>query len=86
MIFLCKGHTVIFLPSCCDTHDHLQLRITGFLTTVTRRVPLVEQKLLSVPEHLRINPNVSKASARPDLDTVEPPMPIGFGGPTILRM
>jgi hypothetical protein len=27
--------------------------ITGFVTRLTRRVPLVEQKLLTLPEHLR---------------------------------
>jgi hypothetical protein len=28
--------------------------ITGFVARVTRRVPLVEQKLLTIPEHLRL--------------------------------
>ena len=39
--------------SCCFPHSW---HITGFVTRVTRRVPLVEQELLNIPEHLRSPP------------------------------
>jgi hypothetical protein len=32
--------------------------ITGFVTRVTRRVPLVEQELLTLPEHLSSPPHL----------------------------
>ena len=40
-----------------STHLHVKLSthawlITGFVTILTRRVPLVEQQLLSLPDHL----------------------------------
>jgi hypothetical protein len=38
------------------THSRL---ITGFVTRLTRRVPLVEQELLTLPEHLSSPPIVS---------------------------
>ena len=34
---------------------HLRL-VTGFVTRLTRRVPLVEQKMLTLPEHLSLLP------------------------------
>jgi hypothetical protein len=38
-----------------NTFPHSRL-ITGFVTRSTRRVPLVEQELLTLPEHLRSPP------------------------------
>jgi len=35
--------------------NHLLL-ITGFVTRLTRRVTLVEQELLTLPEHLSLSP------------------------------
>jgi hypothetical protein len=45
-------------PLVLDTSwsfPHLRL-ITGFVTRLTRRVPLVEQKLPTLPQHLRSSP------------------------------
>jgi hypothetical protein len=45
-------------PLVVDTSwsfPHLLL-ITGFVTRLTRRVPLVEQELLTLPQHLRSSP------------------------------
>jgi hypothetical protein len=50
-----KSPTVIFFGWLCEANvlkcKHSWL-ITGFVTKFTRRVPLVEQELLTFPEHL----------------------------------
>jgi hypothetical protein len=42
---------VPLVVSTSRTFPHSRL-ITGFVTRLTRRVPLVEQELLTLPEHL----------------------------------
>jgi hypothetical protein len=45
---------LIYVPLVVNTSrsfPHLRL-ITGFVTRLTRRLPLVEQELLTLPEHL----------------------------------
>jgi hypothetical protein len=44
-----KGQTTIY------SFPHSRL-ITGFVTRLTRRVPLVEQELLTLPEHMSSPP------------------------------
>ena len=56
------------LWNICDTNDHGYVLlvvnrsfsrswlITGFVTRLTRRLPLVEQELLTLPEHLSLPP------------------------------
>jgi hypothetical protein len=62
------------LLNCCVTNDHGYVPlvvstsrsfphsrlITGFVTRLTRRVPLVEQELLTLPEHLNSSPVFSR--------------------------
>jgi hypothetical protein len=52
--FVCALQYLVFRYMCCRallTNFNSWL-ITGFVTRVTRRVPLVEQELLILPEHL----------------------------------
>jgi hypothetical protein len=42
--------------STCRKHFPHSRLITGFVTRLTRRVPLVEQELLTLPEHLSSPP------------------------------
>ena len=56
----CHGHIssiccVLFIVMTIRSFPHSWF-ITGFVTTVTRWVPLVEQKLFSTPEHLSSHP------------------------------
>jgi len=49
-----QGYVPLFLnTSLFFPHSWL---ITGFVTRLTRRVPLMEQELLTLPEHLRSPP------------------------------
>jgi hypothetical protein len=59
MEYLCHKWPRIYLPLVVNTSrsfPHSQL-ITGFVTRLTRRVPLVEQEMPTLPEHL-ISPPV----------------------------
>ena len=51
---ICVKHDHAYVPLVVNTSrffPHSRL-ITGFVTRLTRRVPLVEQELLTLPEHL----------------------------------
>ena len=55
---ICVTNDHWYVPLVVNTSrsfPHSRL-ITGFVTRLTRRVPLVEQKLLTVPEHLSSPP------------------------------
>ena len=53
------GHEyVTFVVNTSRVFPHLLL-ITGFVTRLTRQVPLVEQELLTLPEHLSSPPAFS---------------------------
>jgi len=60
MDYLCdkwpRCFSLVVSTSRSSTHSWL---ITGFVTRLTRRVPLVEQELLTLPEHLRSPPVLS---------------------------
>ena len=50
-----KNTTVTLVVNTSRSFPYSQL-ITGFVTRLTRRVPLVEQELLTLPEHLSSPP------------------------------
>jgi hypothetical protein len=58
------------LPLMCSTYRNTSrsvpdsLIITGFVTRVTRRVPLVEQELLTIPEYLSSPPVLSRVMCK----------------------
>ena len=54
MKYLC--HKWSRICSTCRKHFPHSWLITGFVTRLTRRVPLVEQELLTIPEHLSSPP------------------------------
>jgi len=47
---------MFLLLFCIQIRNHFLRLITGFVTRLTRRVPLVEQELLTLPEHLSLPP------------------------------
>ena len=51
---ICVTHDHAYVPLVVNTSRSFPLSrlITGFVTRLTRRVPLVEQELLTLPEHL----------------------------------
>jgi hypothetical protein len=59
---ICVANDIGYIPLVVNTlrsFPHSRL-ITGFVTRSTRRVPLVEQELLTLPEHLGILSRISK--------------------------
>jgi hypothetical protein len=50
-ISVTNDHGYVPLVNTSQSFPHSRL-ITGFVTRLTRRVPLVEQELLTLPEHL----------------------------------
>jgi hypothetical protein len=63
MEYLCHKWSQIcsLVVSTSRSFPHSRL-ITGFVTRITRRVPLVEQELLTLPEHLSSPPVFSGIS------------------------
>ena len=57
MAYLC--HKWPWICSTCLKHFPILSSFTGFVTRLTRRVPLVEQELPTHPEHLSASPIVS---------------------------
>jgi hypothetical protein len=54
-ICVTNDHGYVSLVNTSRSFPHSRL-ITGFVTRLTRRVPLVEQELLTLPEHLSSPP------------------------------
>ena len=66
-ICVTNDHGYVLLVNTSQSFPHSQL-ITGFVTISTRRVPLVEQELLTLPEHLRSPPVFSGVRVTRSLD------------------
>ena len=58
MEHLCHKYVLLFINTS-QSFPHLWL-ITGLVTIVTRQVPLMEQELLTLPEHLSSSPFITR--------------------------
>jgi hypothetical protein len=72
MVYKICGHDKVVVPLVVNTSrsfPHSWL-ITGFVTRLTQRVPLVEQELLTLPEHLRSSPVFSGVRVTPSVTQI----------------